>query len=162
MRAARRVLLRGRSASALSFLELAERFLAWNGEADALRRLREPIVRALRYLARRGADGAAPEPRVLDALEDLLEGQGEAGALAELRRRAHHGGAAAPLESHALLQAAAAALRRDPAAMPGTGAATALLEAVRALWGLEPTATDAALAIAPLLPAEWPGMALAA
>ena len=154
----------GDPASTVSFLELAERFLAWTGETDALRRLRQPIGRAVRYLAGRdGADrpaAAVPAMRVLDALDDLLEDADERAALAELRHRTHAGAAAAPHEPQALLQAAAAALRRDSAAVPGTGAATALLEAVGALWGLDPAAADAALTMAPLLPAEWPGMAL--
>jgi hypothetical protein len=154
----------GDPASTRSLLELAERFLAWTGETEALRRFREPIGRALRYLAERGPAGAAPEPRVLDALEDLLEGAEEARALVELRARAGDVAAAAEaateLESPALLQAAAAALRRDPAAVPGSGAATALLDAVGGLWGLEPAAAETALSVAPLLPDEWPGMAL--
>ena len=101
---------------------------------------------------------------MLDALEDLLEGAEEARALVELRARAGDVAAAAEaateLESPALLQAAAAALRRDPAAVPGSGAATALLDAVGGLWGLEPAAAETALSVAPLLPDEWPGMAL--
>lgn len=153
----------GDPVSTVSFLELAERFLAWTGDADALRRLREPIARAVRYLgnhmAARGPEGTVPSARVLDALEDMFGGGEEAAALASLRRRGATG-VAAPHHTQALLQAAAAALRRDSAAVPGTGAATALLEAVGALWGLEPDAADAALGIAPLLPAEWPEMAL--
>ncbi len=47
-----------------------------------------------------------------------------------------------------------------PGSLPGTGAAPALLEAVASLWGLEPDAPDAALALAPILPAGWSGYAL--
>jgi hypothetical protein len=64
------------------------------------------------------------------------------------------------VEPHAVVQAAAAALRRAPGALPGTEAAPALLEAVAALWGLEPDAPDAALGIAPSVPAGWEGFAL--
>jgi hypothetical protein len=64
------------------------------------------------------------------------------------------------VEAHAVVEAAAAALRRAPGALPGTGAAPALLEAVASLWGLEPDATDAALTLAPILPAGWNGYAL--
>ena len=49
-----------------------------------------------------------------------------------------------------MVEAAAAALRRAPGSLPGTGAAPALLEAVASLWGLEPDAPDAALTLAPI------------
>jgi hypothetical protein len=77
-----------------------------------------------------------------------------------LRQRRAAGPPTAEAEAHAVVEAAAAALRRGPGALPGTGAAPALLEAVAALWGLEPDAPDAALTLAPLVPAGWDGFAL--
>ena len=148
------------AASTGAFLDLAERFLAWSGDLDALLRLREPLQDALAYLAAQDARGPVPRPRVLAALEDLVEGSTPAAAIAALRRRA--GGDPAPpaVEAHAVVEAAAAALRRDPGGLPGTGAAPALLEAVAALWALEPDAPNAALALAPLIPPGWSGFAL--
>jgi hypothetical protein len=58
------------------------------------------------------------------------------------------------------VEAAAAALRRAPGALHGTGVAAALLDSVAALWGLEPDAPDAALAVAPVLPTGWDWCAL--
>ena len=146
-------------ASTGAFLELAERFLAWTGELDALRRLREPFSRTLAYLAR--DDGApGPRERVLAALEDVTEGTGSAASIATLRSRVPTGSVPSAVEAHAVLEAAAAALRRDPGALPGTGAAPALLEAVAALWALEPDAPNAALALAPRVPPGWSGFAL--
>lgn len=143
-----------------AFLELAERFLAWTGDVDALRRLRVALQDALAYLAAQGARVGAPRERVLAALEDVVDGAGAAGVLATLRSRAPVAPEPAAVEAHAVLEAAAAALRRDPGALPGTGAAPALLEAVAALWALEPDAPNAALALAPLVPPGWSGFAL--
>jgi hypothetical protein len=147
-------------ASTVAFLELAERFLAWTGELEALRRQREPFRRAVAYLAARDDAAAVPRERVLDALEEVVDGASPAAALAALRQRVVRGPDPAPVESHAVVEAAAATLRRAPGALPGTGAGTALLEAAAALWGLEPDAPNAALALAPLLPAGWSGVAL--
>lgn len=147
-------------ASTIAFLELAERFLAWTGELEALRRQREPFRRAAAYLAARDDVAAVPRERVLDALEEVVNGAGPAGWLVALRQRVVPGPDPAAVESHAVVEAAAATLRRAPGALPGTGAGTALLEGVAALWGLEPDAPNAALGIAPLLPAGWAGIAL--
>jgi hypothetical protein len=143
-----------------AFLELAERFLAWTGDVDALRRLRVPLQDALAYLAGQGSRVFAPRERVLAALEDVVDGAGSAAVIAALRSRGPGASKPVAVEAHAVLEAAAAALRRDPGALPGTGAAPALLEAVAALWALEPDAPNAALALAPLVPPGWSGFAL--
>ena len=146
-------------AATVAFLDLAERLLAWTGDTDALRKLREPLRLALDFMARLPADGLVVQARTLDALEPLVGGAADR-ALATLHeRRAAHGGPST-VEAHAVVEAAAAALRRAPGSLIGTEAAPALLEAVASLWGLEPDAPDAALSLAPILPAGWPGYAL--
>jgi hypothetical protein len=144
----------------VAFLALVERFLAWTADMEAVRRLREPCLRALTYLAAGREQDPAPSARVLDALEEFLGGADGAAAVAALRVRAGEVSDPVAGEAYAVVEAAAAALRRDPGALPDTGAATALLEAVTALWGLEPDAPNAALAIAPLAPPGWSGLAL--
>jgi hypothetical protein len=146
--------------STVAFLDLAERYLAWSGDLDALRRLRVSLQDALAYLAAQGSQGPAVGERVLAALEDVVEGTGSAAALATLRSRTGVAPAPPVVEAHAVVEAAAAALRRDPGVLPGAGAAPALLEAVAALWALEPDAPNAALAVAPLVPSGWNGFAL--
>jgi hypothetical protein len=146
--------------STAAFLELAERFLAWTGDVDALRRLRAPLQDALGYIAGQGSRVAAPHERVLAALEDVVDGAASAAVVAELRSRGPGASKPVAVEAHAVLEAAAAALRRDPGALPGTGAAPTLLEAVAALWALEPDAPNATLALAPLVPPGWSGFAL--
>jgi hypothetical protein len=59
-----------------------------------------------------------------------------------------------------VVEAAAASLRQAPGALVGSDAAPALLEAVGALWGLEPDAPDGALALAAVVPDGWDGHAL--
>ena len=145
-------------ASTVAFLELGERLLAWTGEVEALRRHGEAFAAALRFLA--GAGGPAPSERVLDAMETTLERGVPAAVIATLRQERAERRPTAEVAAHAVVEAAAAALRRAPGALPGTGAAPALLESVAALWGLEPDAADAALALAPAVPAGWDGLAL--
>jgi hypothetical protein len=96
---------------------------------------------------------------VLDALEAILD-RTAATAIGALRRTA--GAAPIPdgIQAHAIVEAAAAALRRGPGALLGAGAAPALLESVASLWGLEPDAPEAALGVAPSLPDGWNGTAL--
>jgi hypothetical protein len=147
-------------ASTLAFLDLAERVLAWTGDLDALRRLREPLAGALDFLARHPADGLVVHARTLDALEPLVDGAAAGRSLAILHARSAAVGGPTTVEAHAVVEAAAAALRRAPGSLPGSGAAPALLEAVASLWGLEPDAPDAALGIAPILPEGWTGYAL--
>jgi len=144
--------------STLAFLDLAARLLAWSGDLDGLRRLSEPLAGALEFVAE--TEGAAPSLRVLDALDSLVDGAAAGLTLMALRRRAGERPATAEVAAHAVVEAAAAGLRRAPATLPGTGAGPALLEAVAALWGLEPNAPDGALALAPSLPAGWDGHAL--
>jgi hypothetical protein len=144
--------------STVAFLDLAARLLAWTGELEALRRLSEALAGALEYLAE--GDGPVPSARVLDGIDLLVDGGGAGLTLAALRRRPGDARLTAEVEAHAVVEAAAAALRRAPGALPGTGAAPALLEAVAALWGLEPNAPDDALALVPALPAGWDGFAL--
>ena len=97
---------------------------------------------------------------VLDAIEPLVSGAAAASALATLRRRAPLEPVRPEVEPHAVVEAAAAALRRAPGALVGSDAGPALLEAVGALWGLEPAAADEALAVAPIVPKAWVGHAL--
>ena len=145
------------AASTIAFLRLAERLMAWTGDLESFRRLRGPLAGAVSYLAAR-AD-AAPSTRVLDGIEPLLDGPAAVASMAELRRRA--GVEPAPaVEPHAVVEAAAAALRRSPGALVGSDAGPALLEGVAALWGFEPDAPEDALSIAPVVPAGWPGHAL--
>jgi hypothetical protein len=146
------------AASTVAFLDLAARVLAWTGDLEGLRRLGEPLAGALEFLAE--TDGIAPSARVLDALDTLVDGAGAGLTLAALRPRADMRPATAEVEAHAVVEAAAAALRRAPGTLPAAGAAPALLEAVAALWGLEPNAPDGALALAPTLPAGWDAHAL--
>jgi hypothetical protein len=96
---------------------------------------------------------------VLDALEALLD-RAAAAAIGELRVAAAAALIPDGIQAHAIVEAAAAALRRGPGALHGAGAAPALLESVASLWGLEPDAPEAALAISPALPAGWNGCAL--
>lgn len=140
-----------------AFLELAERLLAWAGDEDGVRRLGESITQALAFLAE--VVGTGPSERVLDALENVAGRAGSA-AIAALRPRALAARAGDRIEPHAIVEAAAAALRRAPGALHGTGAAPALLESVAALWGLEPDAPAAALSVTPALPSGWNGFAL--
>ncbi len=144
--------------STVAFLELAARLLVWTGDLDGLRRLGEPLAGALEFLAETAA--GVPSVRVLDALDSLVDGAGAGMTLAVLRRRASERPATAEVQAHAVVEAAAAALRRAPGVLPGPGAAPALLEAVAALWGLEPNAPDGALVLAPAAPAGWDGFAL--
>ena len=148
------------SASTLAFLDLAERVLAWTGEVEPLRRLRGSLAGALDFLARHPADGLLVHARMLDALEPLVDGAAAGRSIEILQARSAAAGGPTTVEAHAVVEAAAAALRRAPGSLPGTGAAPALLEAVASLWGLEPDAPDAALALAPILPAGWTGYAL--
>ena len=148
------------SASTLAFLDLAERVLAWTGEVEPLRRLRGPLAGALDFVARHPADGLLVHGRMLDALEPLVDGVAAGRSIEILQARSAAAGGPTTVEAHAVVEAAAAALRRAPGSLPGTGAAPALLEAVASLWGLEPDAPDAALALAPILPAGWSGYAL--
>jgi hypothetical protein len=148
------------SASTLAFLDLAERMLAWTGEVEPLRRLRGSLAGALDFLARHPADGLLVHGRMLDALEPLVDGAAAGRSIEILQARSSAAGGPTTVEAHAVVEAAAAALRRAPGSLPGTGAAPALLEAVASLWGLEPDAPDAALALAPILPAGWGGYAL--
>ncbi|MGH7514789.1 MAG: hypothetical protein ACREOQ_17930 [Gemmatimonadales bacterium] len=141
----------------LAFLELAERLRAWTGDEEGLRRLRDPLARALAYLAEFG--GPAPDARVLDALEAVLDRTASA-AISELRAAALAAPIQDGIQAHAIVEAAAAALRRGPGALLGAGAAPALLESVVSLWGLEPDAPEAALGVAPSLPSGWQGFAL--
>jgi hypothetical protein len=147
-------------ASTLAFLDLAERVLAWTGEVEPLRRLRGSLAGALDFLARHPADGLPVHARMLDALEPLVDGAAAGRSIEILQARSAVAGGPTTVEAHAVVEAAAAALRRAPGSLPGTGAAPALLEAVASLWGLEPDAPDAALALAPILPAGWTGYAL--
>jgi hypothetical protein len=148
------------SASTLAFLDLAERVLAWTGEVEPLRRLRGALAGALDFLARHPADGLPVHRRMLEALEPLVDGAAAGRSIEILQARSAAAGGPTTVEAHAVVEAAAAALRRAPGSLPGTGAAPALLEAVASLWGLEPDAPDAALALAPILPAGWSGYAL--
>ena len=147
-------------ASTLAFLDLAERILAWTGDVDALRSHREALAAALNFVARHPADGLAVRGRTLDALEPLVNGAAAGRSLALLHARSAAAGGPTTVEAHAVVEAAAAALRRAPGGLPGSGAAPALLEAVASLWGLEPDAPDAALSLAPILPPGWTGYAL--
>jgi hypothetical protein len=97
---------------------------------------------------------------MLDALEPLVDGSATGRSIEILQARSAAAAGPTTVEAHAVVEAAAAALRRAPGSLPGTGAAPALLEAVASLWGLEPDAPDAALALAPILPAGWNGYAL--
>jgi hypothetical protein len=148
------------SASTLAFLDLAERVLAWTGEVEPLRRLRAALAGALDFLARHPADGLLVHRRMLEALEPLVDGAAVGRSIEILQARSAAAGGPTTVEAHAVVEAAAAALRRAPGSLPGTGAAPALLEAVASLWGLEPDAPDAALTLAPILPAGWSGYAL--
>jgi hypothetical protein len=145
------------ASSTLAFLGLAERLRAWTGDEEGLRRQGDPLARALAYLAEVG--GLSPDERVLDALEAILD-RTAATAIGALRGTA--GAAPIPdgIQAHAIVEAAAAALRRGPGALLGAGAAPALLESVASLWGLEPDAPEAALGVAPSLPDGWNGTAL--
>jgi hypothetical protein len=147
------------TASTLAFLRLAERLMAWTGDFEAFHRLRGALGAAVSYLSARPPGDVMPSARVLDGIEALLEGPGASAALADLRRRA---AAESPpeVEPHAVVEAAAAALRRSPGALVGSDAGPALLGGVAALWGLEPDAPEGALAIAPVVPKGWPGHAL--
>ena len=150
----------GDAASTIAFLRLAERYVVWTGDQESLRRSRRRIARALVYLA------AHPEParplsaRVLDALEPLVDSVEGQPAIAALRPRAAPVLPPAFDEAQAVLEAGAAALRRDPGALPGQGAAPALLQAVAVLWGLEPDAPSDALAVTPWARLGWPRWAL--
>ena len=148
------------SPSTVAFLDLAARVLAWTGDLEGLRRLGGSLAGALEFLAEAEGEGLVPSLRVLDAIDSLVDGAGAGLTLAALRRRAGERPATAEVQPHAVVEAAAVALRRAPGALPGTGAARALLEAVAALWGLEPNAPDGALALAPTVPAGWDGFAL--
>jgi len=148
------------AASTLAFLDLAERVLAWTGEVEPLRRLRGALAGALDFVARHPADGLLVHARTLDALEPLVDGVAAGRSIEILQARSAAAGGPTTVEAHAVVEAAAAALRRAPGSLPGTGAAPALLEAVASLWGLEPDAPDAALGLAPILPAGWSGYAL--
>jgi len=97
---------------------------------------------------------------MLDALEPVVDGAAAGRSLALLQARSAAAGGPTTVEAHAVVEAAAAALRRAPGGLPGSGAAPALLEAVASLWGLEPDAPDAALSLAPIVPAGWTGYAL--
>jgi len=145
------------ASSTLAFLELAERLRAWTDDQEGLHRQRDPLARALAYLA--DAGGPSPDERVLDALEAILD-RTAAAAIGELRRTAVAATVPDGIQAHAIVEAAAAALRRGPGALLGAGAAPALLESVASLWGLEPDAPEAALGVAPSLPAAWNGSAL--
>jgi hypothetical protein len=145
------------AASTLAFLELAERLRAWTDDEEGLRRQRDPLARALAYLAELG--GPSPDERVLDALEAILD-RTAAAAIGELRAAAPAAPIPDGMQAHAIVEAAAAALRRGPGALLGAGAAPALLESVAALWGLEPDAPEAALGVTSTLPAGWNGFAL--
>jgi hypothetical protein len=144
-------------ASTTAFLHLAERLLAWTGDLEPFRRLRRPLGDALIYLA---AGDASLSARLLDGIEALIEGQPAAAALARLRHRPAPDPGPSGVEPHAVVEAAAAALRRAPGALVGSDAAPALLEAVGALWGLDPEATEDALAAAPRIPSGWAGHGL--
>jgi len=148
------------TSSTVVLLELAERFLAWTGDLDALRRLRTPIARAVEWLAGRADKPPVLRERVLEAVEWVAGSDVDIGALAVLRRHSVGEPRAADVAAHAVVEAAAAALRRAPGTLPGTGAAPALLEAVAALWGLEPDAQEATLGLAPIVPPGWAGFAL--
>ncbi|MEO6056718.1 MAG: hypothetical protein ABIQ49_07760 [Gemmatimonadales bacterium] len=148
------------AASTIAFLQLAERLLAWTGDRTAILRERGSLAAALEYLARRTEPDVVPNARVLDALEPLAAGAGVAEAIAMLRRRGASAPPAPTVAAHAVIEAAAAALRRAPGARPGTEAGTALLEAVASLWELEPDGPGGALALAPSLPAGWNGFFL--
>jgi hypothetical protein len=145
------------ASSTLAFLGLAERLRAWTGDEEGLRRHRDSLARALAYLADLG--GPSPDERVLDAVEAILD-RTAAAAIGELRAAALAAPLPDGLQAHAIVEAAAAALRRGPGALLGAGAAPALLESVASLWGLEPDAPEAALGVAPSLPAGWNGFAL--
>lgn len=146
------------AAATVAFLELAERYAAWTADDETVRRLREPLVQALEWLASASGTAARLPASVLDAIEALVEPLGSS-AIASLRARAP--AARAPEDDPlAVMQAAAASLRRAPGELPGSGAAAALLDAVAALWGLEPNAREDALAVAPLLPPAWRELAL--
>ena len=110
-----------RSSSTSAFLELAGRVLAWTGDVEGLRRLRGPLSHALAYLARGSEPG--PGERVLSLVEQVVDGASAAASIAALRRRLPHEPTPPPLEPHAVVEAAAAALRRGPGALPGSGAA---------------------------------------
>ena len=103
--------------STVAFLELAARLLVWTGDLDGLRRLGEPLAGALEFLAETAA--GVPSVRVLDALDSLVDGAGAGMTLAVLRRRAGERPATAEVQAHAVVEAAAAALRRAPGALPG-------------------------------------------
>jgi hypothetical protein len=151
---------RSDAASTTAFLRLAERLLAWTGDLEAFRRIRGGLSAAVVYLAGRPASEPTPAAPVLDGIEALVEDPSGAAALSVLRAR----GASMPVppaaEAHAVVEAAAASLRRAPGALVGSDAAPALLEAVGALWGLEPDAPSGALALAAVVPDGWDGHAL--
>jgi hypothetical protein len=141
----------------VAFLELAERYAAWTADDETVRRLREPLVQALEWLAS-AMEAARLRSSVLDAIEALIEPAGPS-AIARLRARPP----SAPAHEDdplAVMEAAAASLRRAPGELPGSGAAAALLDAVAALWGLEPNAPEDAVTVTPLLPPAWRELAL--
>lgn len=146
--------------STVAFLGLAERLAAWTGEVESPRGLGASLGRALAFLSSRPSGGPALARHVLDGIETLVDGGTTGAALARLRARAPVARAVPDVEPHAVVEAAAAALRRAPGHLVGSDAGPALLEAVAALWGLEPAATEGALALAPIVPASWPGHAL--
>src|SRR6185295_11699480 len=113
-------------ASTLAFLDLAERVLAWTGEVEPLRRLRAALAGALDFLARHPADGLLVRGRMLDALEPLVDGAAAGRSIEILQARSAVAAGSTTVEAHAVVEAAAAALRRAPGSLPGTGAAPAL------------------------------------
>jgi hypothetical protein len=142
--------------STAAFLRLAQGLFAWTGDLDAFRRLRGALAAALSYLAAQPA-GELPVS-VLEGIEPLVDRT--AAALVALRGRATSEPPGRDVEPHLVIEAAAASLRRDAGALVGGDAGSALLEGVAALWGLEPDAPAGALALAPRMPAGWPGHAL--
>jgi hypothetical protein len=138
------------------FLALAARLLAWTGDEATIQSLAPALRGALAYL---GRAGSVPPASVLEPL-DATADRDLAELIAGLRPRASAEPLAEPAEPHAIVQAAAAALRRAPGAIEGGGAATALLEAVVRLWGLEPDAVEGTLAVRPALPPGWDRFAL--
>ncbi|HUR94438.1 MAG TPA: hypothetical protein VMY76_07630 [Gemmatimonadales bacterium] len=148
------------AAGTVAYLRLAERVRAWTGALESFGRLRASLAAALGFLARAPETGGAPTIGLLDSIESLLDGKEAARALAVLRRRSMPEPSLGGVDPHAVVEAAAAALRRSPGALPGREAAPALLEAVAALWGLEPDAPDDALAVTPAVPRGWDGFAL--
>lgn len=143
-------------AGTAGFVALAARVLAWTGDEATLRSVTPALRGAMAYL---GRAGTAPPSGVLDLL-DAVADSGLAEAIEALRPLAGAEPVADAVESQAILQAAAAALRRAPGAIEGGGAATALLEAAGRLWGLEPDAVEGTLAVRPALPPGWDRFAL--